>query len=252
MARLLLDTPCILFALRREARALLRTFSPQQPLSGAPCRARLCGLPGRMVLMLETGIGAERTRMALEWLLDNYRPKLVLSAGFCGALDEDLQVGDLILATEIVDTQSRIWPTTWPDELTRGRAKLVRRGRLLTVSRMLTTPAEKEAHYQRWSAAAVDMESALVAQGCSQAGIPFGGLRAVSDDAHTALSPRLASLLTGSRASAFRLLAALARSPRLAGELWRLARQTHLAADRLGQAFAELLPLALSERRDGP
>ena len=42
-----------------------------------------------------------------------------------------------------------------------------------------------------------------------------------------------------------RLAAALVRTPRLAGELWRLAGQTRTAARRLALALGEVLTLTL-------
>src|SRR6516162_9664899 len=102
------DDPCILFALRREANPFLREFRPQLRFPGAPCWARFCGPAWLTVLVLETGVGTGRARAALDWLLARpalanvvYRPRLVLSAGFCGALDEQLRVGDVLLATEV-------------------------------------------------------------------------------------------------------------------------------------------------------
>jgi hypothetical protein len=44
-----------------------------------------------------------------------------------------------------------------------------------------------------------------------------------------------------------RLALGLFRSPRLAGELWRLARQTSLAGERLAAALGELLTLTLPD-----
>ena len=42
---LLFDDPCVVFALRSEAKAFRRTFRPQQRFAGAPCWAKFCG-PG--------------------------------------------------------------------------------------------------------------------------------------------------------------------------------------------------------------
>src|SRR5437868_11405971 len=104
--------PCVLFALRREARAFLQEFRPQQRFPGAPCRARFCGPEWLSVLVLESGIGPERAANAATWLLGRpaleqvpYRPKLVICAGFAGALEETLAVGDVIVATDIVDEE---------------------------------------------------------------------------------------------------------------------------------------------------
>jgi hypothetical protein len=110
---------------------------------------------------------------------------------------------------------------------------------------MVTDPGEKRALGERYGAAAVDMETAAVARACGRAGVPFGCVRAISDDVDTPLSPRLAALLAGGRVSPLRLLGQVARAPGLVGELWRLARQTRLAARQLGRALGELLTLTL-------
>jgi hypothetical protein len=94
------------------------------------------------------------------------------------------------------------------------------------------------------------MEGATVAQVCTAAGIPFGSVRVISDEARTALSPRLASLLSGGRVSVLRLLGLLARSPSSVGELWRLGRDTRHAAEQLGKALGELLTLTLPWGRE--
>ena len=192
---------------------------------------------------------------ALAWalarpLLGNlpYRPKFVLSAGYSGALTSALRVGDLVLATEVADMDGNCWPATWPGALPIGewRAPLTR-GRVLTTPDLVTDPARKRELGERHQALAVDMESAVAARVCHQSGIPYGCLRAISDDWDTPLSPTLASLTPGGRVSWIRLLAALIRSPKLAAELGRLAGQTKSAARELGRGLGELLTLTLNQ-----
>jgi len=89
------------------------------------------------------------------------------------------------------------------------------------------------------------MESATFARLCTKRGIPFGCLRAISDDLDTALSPALVSLLTGGRVSWWRALRALLRRPSLFKEFLRLGRDTRLASAQLGKAVGELLTLTL-------
>jgi adenosylhomocysteine nucleosidase len=210
-------------------------------------------LPELSVLVLETGIGAECTRRALEWVLSGpmlenvpYRPKLVLSAGFCGAVREDLQVGDVVLAGEVADVTGKSWPTTWPGELPSGEWRPpLHRGKLLTVNRIISSAEEKQALAREHDALVVDMESALFPEPCRRAAVPFGCVRAVSDDARTALSPQLACLVAGARASPIRVLTTIATGPSLLPELWRLRRHTRVAAEQLGKALGELLTLTL-------
>ncbi|HEV3257630.1 MAG TPA: hypothetical protein VG013_12160 [Gemmataceae bacterium] len=258
MHELTFGDPCIVFALRRESRAFQREFPPHQRFPGAPCRARFCGPSWLSVLVLETGLGPARTATALGWLLNRpvlgnlpYRPKVILSAGFSGALQEKYQVGDIILATEVADLDGNRWPATWPDALPAGKWQPpLHRDRLLTVSRPAGDPAEKRALGQQHGAGAVDMETAVVARLCSRHGVPFGCVRAISDRLDTPLSPKVLSVLKDGRVRLPRLLMALAGSPRLAAELWRLARDTRMAAEQLRRALGEILTLTLSWAAD--
>lgn len=253
MTDLTFNDPCLLFALARESGPFRREFRPNQRFPGGPCRARFCGPAWLTVLVVETGIGRARTEAALDWLLGEpvlenvpYRPKLVLSAGFAGALEDKYQVGDVLLATEIVDTEGNRWSTTWPGELPPGEWRPpLHRARLLTSPRLVGNPDEKRSLGRQYEAAAVDMESAAAARLCSKKEIPFGCVRAISDRADTALSPRLVTLFSGGRVSPVRLLAALIRSPGLSRELWALRKQTRYAAKQLGTALGELLTLTL-------
>jgi hypothetical protein len=176
-----------------------------------------------------------------------YRPKVVLSAGFSGALQQDYHVGDVIVATEVVDLEGHRWKATWPGELPPGEWRpALRQGRLLSVPRLLTTSEEKQNLGRQYAASAADMETAAVAEICQRHGVPFGCVRVISDDIHTPLSPQLVGLLTEGRVSPLRVGSALLKSPRLAGELWRLGRQTRFAARQLAQALGELLTLTLA------
>jgi adenosylhomocysteine nucleosidase len=249
---LLFDDPCVIFALRRESAPFIRLFPVQQRFPGAPCRARFCGPSWLTVLVLETGVGSACTGRALDWLLsapllDNvpYRPKLVVSAGFCGALKSGYRAGDVILADEVIAEDTK-WPVPWPGELAGGEwHPPLHRDRLLCWPHLVGDVAQKRALSERHGAGVVDMESAEVARACRKAGVPFGCVRSVSDDCDTPLAPQLLACLSGARAAPLRLLAATAASPRLLAQLWRLARQTRYAAGQLALALGELLTLTL-------
>jgi adenosylhomocysteine nucleosidase len=250
---ILIDDPCILFALHRESGPFRSEFRPHQSFPGAPCWARFCGPAWLTVLVVETGMGQANVARAMDWLLDQpkldnvlYQPKLILFAGFAGALTEDLHIGDIVLADEIVDLHGHRWRTTWPNPLPDGSwIPPLHQGRLLTVDHLITSPQEKYRLGQEHQAQAVEMESALFASRCTQAGIPFGCVRAISDEVTTPLAPALATLLSGGTVSPWRLLSELARHPGLIFHLLRLARDTKRAAQQLGLALGELLTLTL-------
>jgi adenosylhomocysteine nucleosidase len=183
----------ILFALEREA---------------SPFRKFARRLPG--VAVHVTGVGRQRARIAAQRVIHQL-PRLVVAAGFCGALVPELQVGDIV-------TQ-----------------------RLLTVDRLVSEPAEKRRLAEAHQAVAVDMESAAVAEVCAEYGVPCRVVRAVSDTVDTALSPDLVRLLSGGRVSAWQAVRALMRTPSLVGEFRRLARDTRLAARNLADALVRIL-----------
>jgi adenosylhomocysteine nucleosidase len=229
--------PCVIFALSREAQGFFRHFPLQRRIKDAPCWAGWCG-NSPSVLVLQTGVGIDRMRTAMEWLCrQEPRPDFLIQAGFAGALHESMTVGRVLAATEVVDTGGR----TWPVPSVRTAHVDVTPGRLITVARLVGDPAAKIALAQKHEALAVDMESAAFVDVCSQQNVAFACVRAISDDVHTALSPRLVRLLSGPSVSWWRFLLAILTGPRLIGECLRLARDTRLASDRLGQTLREVI-----------
>jgi hypothetical protein len=95
------------------------------------------------------------------------------------------------------------------------------------------------------------MESAPIARWCQRQQIPFGCVRAVSDDAATVISDRLVSALAAASNSPWRSYVLPVRHPGLLPELWRLARQTRFASLQLAKALGELLTLTLPWANEG-
>jgi adenosylhomocysteine nucleosidase len=185
----------VLFALEREA----------DPFRGYVRRRK-------DVVVRVSGIGGDAARAAAEKLIGNMRPDRVIAAGFCGALDPALGVGDIVVSP-----------------------------RITTVDRIVATPTEKAELRAATGADAADMESAAVEAACRERGVDFTAVRAVSDTAGTALSPALVRLLSGGAVSVPKAIIALLRRPSLLGEFQRLAHDTTLAATALAVALLEVV-----------
>ena len=160
------------------------------------------------VVVRVSGVGPTAARAAAQKLIDEVRPDRVIAAGFCGALDPALAVGDIVVSP-----------------------------RILTVGHVAATPAEKAALRAVSGADAVDMESAAVEAVCRDRGVGFVGIRAVSDAANSSLSPELVRLLSGGEVAVSRALTAMARRPTLLREFLRLGRDTARAARALARAL---------------
>jgi hypothetical protein len=89
----------------------------------------------------------------------------IILAGFAGALDPILGVGDIV----------RDDPP----------------GSIYTSSDIVATAREKADLFARTGARAVDMENATVRRFAEQIGVPFFGIRAISDTANEDLDPRV-------------------------------------------------------------
>ncbi len=254
MDEIRISDPCLLFALPRESKAFRKTFRPQQSFPGAPCWAKFCGPSWLTVLVMHVGIGKDRTKTALDWLLSApdledvpYHPKTIVFAGYAGGLSNGLKVGDVVLANEIIDEQGTVWKTTWPERLpNEDWHPPLHRGRVLTPRRMVSEPDDKRRLGDQFKAVAVDMETALVAQRCTAKGISFGCVRVISDAVDTRLSPELVNVIGKGRLSVGQLLWLVIRRPSIVGHLVRLAKNTNLASQQLGMALGELMTLTLS------
>lgn len=131
------------------------------------------------VEVLASGIGAAAARRRAEQAVARGAAAIV-SAGFCGALEDDLKVGDLVAAERVVDVATGRAYTSDAALLARAPG---RRGVLVTTPRIIRRPADRAL----LSGLACDMESAALADVAQAAGVPFLALRAVTDEAHHTL-----------------------------------------------------------------
>ena len=128
-------------------------------------------------VLVAGGIGAEAARRATEAVISLYGPDLVISAGFAGALDNTLAVGDVITPAWVINARDG------------GRVETDRgAGVLVTVA--TTASVEQKAKLAKaYHAQAVDMEAAAVALGAQARGIRFAALKSISDAAGFELPP---------------------------------------------------------------
>ena len=139
-------------------------------------RRALAGVADERLRVHVSGIGAgnaARTAAALA----GEAPEALISAGFCGALVDDLHVGDLVAADVVVDERTGDRFAADPHLLAAAPG---RRGAMVSAERIARTPADRA----RLDGLAVDMESAALARVAGEAGIPFLALRAVTDERH--------------------------------------------------------------------
>ncbi|MCO4770091.1 MAG: hypothetical protein KDA24_08690, partial [Deltaproteobacteria bacterium] len=143
------------------------------------------------------GVGRKGAERAIAHL-EARRPARVLQVGFAGGLRAGLTEGDLLLVTEVF-AAGEVPPPVPSSDLDRLRGALARlprrlaQGSLVTVPAFVHRPEDKRALAERHQAVACDMEGAWVALACADRGIPWCGVRAISDGVDQRLLPSLRS-----------------------------------------------------------
>lgn len=174
-----------LFGFKKESRALYRGV-----------------IEGHAVWLAISGVGADAA-IAASALLCRHGAKMLVSAGFCGALVPGLQVGEVV--TE----------------------------RIRSVNSPVRTPEERRRLTDR-AAVAVDMETQAIVEEGTRRGVPIRVLRVISDVFETDLSPLFDANSTFSpMAIAWRLL-----SP----GVWPLAMHLYRSSNIARARLADELP----------
>ena len=199
---------------------------------------RSAELNGNPVLLAANGAGPRLAARALEVVRNAASSKGkvdgVVSAGFCGALDPALKIGDVIVASRI-QAGNQLTEVRTP-----GSSKLVFRGTLVSQDRVAQTEEEKR-NLRRSGASAVEMEAAGMLPRVREWELPFFCIRSVTDLAEESFTVDFNAARDGDgRFRLPRIMAAAIRKPLTAGvELVELRRRCAIAARSLGDFIAD-------------
>jgi len=191
----------------------------------------------RDVTILHTGVGAKNCNEQLEILLHKTRPQLVTSSGFAGAVTDQLQVGDLILAENFSDSQLLATAA----RILRDREP--RTVKLFTSTSIIDSAAERNEIARASGALAVDMETGAIANVCQAHGVPLISLRIISDTPSQPFPAPLSVLfdLERQRTNYGRLLSYIFRHPAAGWRLCRFAGQIARIRTNLTEAIVALV-----------
>jgi adenosylhomocysteine nucleosidase len=189
------------------------------------------------IVILHTGVGETICRHRIENFLEETGFRFLISSGFAGAVREDFRVGDLILAENLSDPQL----LSIAQRTLRNRA--VYTAKLFTSKTVINSLDERNAIAQRHGAAAIDMETEIIANACAARGIPLLSLRVISDTTSEPLPvpPDVLFDIGRQKTDFVGLVAYLTKRP---SALWRLSRfgnQIVKARKTLSEAIVKLL-----------
>jgi nucleoside phosphorylase len=216
----------IIAAMEREVGPLIRSW-----------RVRTIEHGGRRYRLFENGeaalicggIGAEGARRATEAVIREVGPVRVISAGFAGALDGSLQVGDILEPSTVINAAD-------------GVRTDVGSGEGILVTSVSVAGKEQKARFSKaYGASAVDMEAGAVAEGTRARGVEFGVLKAISDVADFTLPAMDQFVASDGSFRSSRFACHVALRPWLWGTTIALARNSSKASRALCGALASYL-----------
>ena len=126
----------------------------------------------RSIEVIHTGVGENICRQRIGRFLENQQFDFLISAGFAGSLNHELQVNDLLVAKNFstVDVKHASLSNV-----------SIYAADMLTVPALIDSGEERERKALETGASAVDMETEFIARACAAHNIPLLALRVITD-----------------------------------------------------------------------
>ncbi|NOH55286.1 5'-methylthioadenosine/S-adenosylhomocysteine nucleosidase [Vibrio coralliilyticus] len=194
----------IIGAMEQEVSILKQAIENCQEVSKAGCTFFSGQLNGVDVVLLQSGIGKVAAAIGTTVLLDEYQPDIVINTGSAGGFDSTLNLGDVVISTEVRHHDADVTafgyemgqmagqPAAFTADaklmdvaekaLSQMEDKHAVRGLICTGDTFVCT-GERQAFIRTHfpSVIAVEMEASAIAQACHQFKVPFVVVRAISD-----------------------------------------------------------------------
>jgi adenosylhomocysteine nucleosidase len=205
------------------------------PRGGDPPLSELATF-GDGALLALSGIGGVAAQAAAHALIEAGVTAL-MTFGMAGGLDPALKAGSVVLPCEMISADGTRFAASppWRERVAAAISPLraVTEGNLLTSAHAIDTPADKAAAFRTTGAAAVDMESAAVAQVASRHGMPFIAVRVIVDTAADTLPGAVVNASRAGKVQMSRLIAGLILAPGEFAALIRLSQRYRIATRSL-------------------
>jgi len=164
---------------------------------------------GHEVIVAKSGVGKVNSAITVQYIIDKFAPDYIINTGVAGGIADDLQVGDIVIATSLVqhdfDASALGYPVGYicngvmSDKPTyfygdNGLIELyenalkttkldinIHKGVIASGYTFIASNAKKQELKELFNATAAEMEGAAIAQTAEKNGVPFMIVRAISD-----------------------------------------------------------------------
>jgi len=245
-----MNTIGLLAAMSLESEALLRCIKKWERITIGSFRAGRFWLLDRECLFVTTGMGHKRATEGTKALLAETHPDLLVSFGIAGAVFDDLDIGDVVIAGKsyslVEDRLGQAQPlatlssATWNAVTQILQAEGVRMvaGTAITTrgSQVVPQSLKKVPH------PILEMETSGIAQVAADAGIPLLSIRSISDGPKAPIPVDLEAVIDDEyNFRIAKLLFELIRKPRIILQSREMLNNSRKAADRAARALFTIL-----------
>jgi len=176
------------------------------------------------------GVGAKAAAAASLVMVEHFKPDALVSTGFCGALSDEIDTGELIIGgTKKRPADEKLL------EMAQAAAPKARAGRIKTVEKVVVKAEEKKKLGEESGAVVVDMEAEAVGLAARSRNVGFLSVKAVIDTPSEPLASTYAGCLTVLRDVILR--------PGTVMQMVYDSKRVKIASERLKEFFVALSSL---------
>ena len=225
----------ITFALPTESSEFLRRLGNKSRANRNGIRIVRGTIGHRSIEVIHTGVGKNICRQRIGKFLENQQFDSLISAGFAGSVNHELQVNDLLVAKNFSTVDLK-------------HASLsnvsIYAANMLTVPALIDSGEERERIAQESGASAVDMETEFIARACGARHIPLLALRVITDTPTQPFPapPRVLFDIQRQRAPIAALAGFFLVHPRRVPGLVQFAKRVARARKILSNALIRIVP----------
>jgi adenosylhomocysteine nucleosidase len=164
----------VTFALPAESSEFLRRLGNKVHTGRNRLRIVQGTIGDRTMEVLHTGVGEKICRERIGNFLLDQQFDLLISAGFAGALNHELQINNLLVAKNFSTVDLKHMQSSFSNVS-------INAAKMLTVPALIDSSEERERIARESGASAVDMETEFIARACAVHEIPLLALRVITD-----------------------------------------------------------------------
>lgn len=197
----------IICAMQIEADGLIALADNTQTAEIAGMKFTQGKISDKDVVIVVCGVGKVNAAMCALALIQNYKPDVVINSGVAGAVSPIVTIGDIVIGTKAVEHDMNVTAlgdkqgeVSFPEgkkmffecdkDVSRKLAEVCRalpdtkaeNGIIASGDIFVSNRKQRLRINDRFGALACEMEGAAIGHVCNRCGVPFGILRAISDD----------------------------------------------------------------------